>query len=205
MISWKFEKNDHNLPFGHVKCDIRVLGGCRFGFFVGFWLVLSLYALATYCCYTLFCQYAYANNTLMLLTVIPHSLTVDIWLMTQQVSGGLDSLSLMESKWCDYVKVELTLTSNCFPHPYWTHTKWMSTLICYPWAYSISLTQLLSSLGDKTVAGSNRSCISSTSFGIQIITFALCGLEEPFFQLRCCFSFLFWREIGFGFTYYLCT
>ncbi len=21
----------------------------------------------------------------------------------------------------------------------------------------------------------------------------------------CCFSFLFWREIGFGFTYYLCT
>jgi hypothetical protein len=31
------------------------------------------------------------------------------------------------------------------------------------------------------------------------------GLEEPFFQLCCCFSFLFWREIGFGFTYYLCT
>jgi hypothetical protein len=26
-----------------------------------------------------------------------------------------------------------------------------------------------------------------------------------FFQLCCCFSFLFWREIGFGFTYYLCT
>ncbi len=27
----------------------------------------------------------------------------------------------------------------------------------------------MSSLGDKTVAGSDRSCISSTSFGIQII------------------------------------
>ena len=27
---------------------------------------------------------------------------------------------------------------------------------------------------------------------------ALRGLEEPFFQLCCCFSFLFWREIGFG-------
>ncbi len=28
---------------------------------------------------------------------------------------------------------------------------------------------------------------------------------ETFFQLCCCASFLFWREIGFGFTYYLCT
>ncbi len=36
-------------------------------------------------------------------------------------------------------------------------------------------------------------------------TLALRGLEEPFFQLCCCFSFLFWREIVFGFTYYLCT
>ncbi len=31
------------------------------------------------------------------------------------------------------------------------------------------------------------------------------GLEEPFFQLCCCVSFLFWWEIGFGFAYYLCT
>ncbi len=38
--------------------------------------------------------------------------------------------------------LRLTATSNCFPHPYWTCTKWLSTLICYPWAYSISLTQL---------------------------------------------------------------
>ncbi len=36
-------------------------------------------------------------------------------------------------------------------------------------------------------------------------TLALRGLEQPFFQLCCCFSFLFWREIGFDFTYYLCT
>ncbi len=28
---------------------------------------------------------------------------------------------------------------------------------------------IVSSLGDKTVAGSDRSCVSSTSFGIQII------------------------------------
>ncbi len=33
-------------------------------------------------------------------------------------------------------------------------------------------------------------------------TLALRGLVEPFFQLCCCVSFLFWREIGFGFTYY---
>ncbi len=28
------------------------------------------------------------------------------------------------------------------------------------------------------------------------------GWVEPFFQLCCCVSFWFWREIGFGFTYY---
>ncbi len=39
-------------------------------------------------------------------------------------------------------RLMLTATSNCFPHPYWTYTKWLSTLICYPWAYSISITQL---------------------------------------------------------------
>jgi hypothetical protein len=33
-------------------------------------------------------------------------------------------------------------------------------------------------------------------------TLASCGLEEPFFQLCCCVSFLFWQEIGFGCTYY---
>jgi hypothetical protein len=36
-------------------------------------------------------------------------------------------------------------------------------------------------------------------------TLAACGLEELFFQLCCCVSFWFWQEIGFGFTYYLCT
>jgi hypothetical protein len=36
-------------------------------------------------------------------------------------------------------------------------------------------------------------------------TLATRGLEEAVFQLCCCVSFLFWREIGFGFTYYLCT
>ncbi len=33
-------------------------------------------------------------------------------------------------------------------------------------------------------------------------TLALRGVEEPFFQLCCCVSFMFIREIGFGCTYY---
>ncbi len=36
-------------------------------------------------------------------------------------------------------------------------------------------------------------------------TLATRGLEEPFFQLCCCVSFWFCREIGFCFTYYLCN
>jgi hypothetical protein len=34
-------------------------------------------------------------------------------------------------------------------------------------------------------------------------TLAAHGLEEIFFQLCCCVSFWFWREIGFGFIYYV--
>ncbi len=36
--------------------------------------------------------------------------------------------------------MRLTATSNCFPHPYWTYTKYLSTLICCPLAYISSLT-----------------------------------------------------------------
>ncbi len=38
--------------------------------------------------------------------------------------------------------------------------------------------------------------------GLEEPAHALRGLEEPFFQLCCCVSFWFWREIGFGFTSY---
>ncbi len=40
---------------------------------------------------------------------------------------------------------------------------------------------------------------TATSF--LLFTLASRGLEELFFQLCCCVSFWFWREIGFGFTY----
>ena len=38
--------------------------------------------------------------------------------------------------------LRLAATSNCFPHPYYTYTKCLSTLICCPLAYSSSLKQL---------------------------------------------------------------
>ena len=38
--------------------------------------------------------------------------------------------------------LRLTATSNCFPHPSYTYTKCLSTLICCPLAYSSSLIQL---------------------------------------------------------------
>ena len=39
-------------------------------------------------------------------------------------------------------RLRLTATSNCFPHPYYTYTKCLSTLICCAWTTSSSLTQL---------------------------------------------------------------
>jgi hypothetical protein len=42
----------------------------------------------------------------------------------------------------------------------------------------------------------------SMYLGISSDTLAVRGLEELFFQLCCCVSFWFWREIiGFSFTY----
>jgi hypothetical protein len=41
-------------------------------------------------------------------------------------------------------RLRLTATSNCLPHPYYTYTKCLSILICYPSAYNISLTQFYS-------------------------------------------------------------
>ncbi len=52
----------------------------------------------------------------------------------------------------------------------------------------------------------SHSTYSAKVFGLNPVhTLATRGLDEPIFQLCCCVSFLFWREIGFGFTYYLCV
>ena len=61
-------------------------------------------------------------------------------------------------------------------------------------------TLLLHSLSpySRTDRGTN----TLASRGLEEPAHALRGLEEPFFQLCCCFSFWFWREIGFGCTYY---
>jgi hypothetical protein len=44
--------------------------------------------------------------------------------------------------------------------------------------------------------------VTVASRGLEEPAHASRGLEEPFFQLCCCVSFWFWREIGFGCTYY---
>ena len=41
--------------------------------------------------------------------------------------------------------------------------------------------------------------ITLASRGLEEPAHASRGLEEPFFQLCCCVSFRFWREIGFGY------
>ncbi len=47
--------------------------------------------------------------------------------------------------------------------------------------------------------------VTLASRGLEEPAHASRGLEELFLQLCCCVSFWCWREIGFGFTYYLCT
>ena len=47
--------------------------------------------------------------------------------------------SLVESNDVIMSWLRLTATSNCFLHSYWTYTKCLSTLICYPLAYGSSL------------------------------------------------------------------
>ena len=51
----------------------------------------------------------------------------------------------------------------------------------------------------------DRESNTLASRGLEEPAHALRGLEEPFFQLCCCVSFWFWREIGFGFYILLCT
>ncbi len=65
-------------------------------------------------------------------TVLPTLLGADLWVL-----GHLRSQNNVIMSW-----LRVRATSNCFPHPYWTCTMCLSTLICYPWAYSITLTQL---------------------------------------------------------------
>jgi hypothetical protein len=48
----------------------------------------------------------------------------------------------------------------------------------------------------------DRESNTLASLGLEEPAHASRGLEEPFFQLCCCVSFWFRREIGFGCTYY---
>ncbi len=65
-------------------------------------------------------------------TVIPTLLGSDFW-----VCGNLWSQNDVIRSW-----LRLTPTSNWFPHSFKTYIKLLSKLMCCPWAYSSSLTQL---------------------------------------------------------------
>ena len=59
--------------------------------------------------------------------------------------------------------LRLTANTNCFPHPYQTYMKCLSTLICCPWAYS---------------SGSAVHSYTHTTYLAQILVFLVtCGVK----------------------------
>ncbi len=85
-------------------------------------------------------------------------------------------------------------------------TLFYSTLFCCGGkANLVWFTLFYSTLLTLKDGGTDRGTDTLALRGLEEPAHALRGLEELFFQLCCCVSFLFWWEIGFGFTYYLCT
>ncbi len=67
--------------------------------------------------------------------------------------------------------------------------------------FTLFYSTLLTLTDGKTDRGTNTLALC----GLEKPAHTSRGLEEPFFQLCCCVSFWFWREIGFGFYILLCT
>ncbi len=90
-------------------------------------------------------------------------------------------------------------------------TLFYSTLFCcggkanLVWFTSFTLLSQPLQTDRLTDGLTDRETNTLTSCGLEEPAHASPGLEELFLQLCCCVSFWFWREIGFGFTYYLCT
>ncbi len=60
--------------------------------------------------------------------------------------------------------------------------------------------------GNLLTTDTGQTASTLASRGLEEPAHASRGMDEFFLQLFCCVSFWFWREIGFGFTYYyLCT
>ncbi len=76
--------------------------------------------------------YAVHGHTVSALQSYTHLLGSDFGVL-----GNLWSQNYVIMSW-----LKLTATSNWFPNPYKTFTKCLGMLICCPWAYGISLTQL---------------------------------------------------------------
>ncbi len=66
----------------------------------------------------------------------------------------------------------------------------------------VQFTLFYSTLLTLTHRQTDRETNTLASRGLEEPAHASRGLEEPFFQLCCCVSFWFWREIGFGCNYY---
>ncbi len=69
----------------------------------------------------------------------------------------------------------------------------------------LTLTDRMTDGGTNTLASRGLEEPAHALRGLEKSAHASRGLEELFLQLCCYVSFWFWREIGFGFTYYLCT
>ena len=82
-------------------------------------------------------------------------------------------------------------------------TLFYSTLFCCGGkANLVRFTLFYSTLLTLTDRRNDRQRNTLALRGLEEPAHASRGLEEPFFQLCCCVSFWFWREIGFGCTYY---
>ena len=77
--------------------------------------------------------YVVHGNTVAALHRYTHITLLRFWVLGHYLWSQHDVIT----SW-----LRLTATSNCFPHQYLTYTKCLSTLICCPWEYSSSLTQL---------------------------------------------------------------
>ncbi len=84
------------------------------------------------------------------------------------------------------VDLVMTRDTESLPFPPWTNT---NTENCHD---ERDEERIFSALYDDSLA----------SLGLEEPAHASHGLEAPFFQLCCCVSFWFWREIEFGCTYY---
>jgi hypothetical protein len=113
-----------------------------------------------------------------------------------RITGHLWSQNDVNTSW-----LRLKATSNCFPHPYYTYTKCLSTLICCPLAYrySSSLTQLYQSYLDQ-ILGFRVTCVESKWCQYVVVEAGshLKLLPHPYSTCTQCLSTLIWCPLAYS-------